>query len=90
MHQIIWLDKAKEDFSFWLKNDKMISLRIEKLISSILESPELGIGKPEKLKNKFSGYWSRRINIAHRLIYKILHDRKQIIIISCKGHCSNG
>jgi toxin YoeB len=85
-YQIIWLDEAKIDFAFWIKTDKSIVKRIELLIDSISNTPEFGIGKPEKLKHKFSGYWSRRINLEHRLIYKVLYDKKQALIISCKDH----
>lgn len=89
VYQIIWEDDAKAEFAFWLKTDKLIVKRIESLIDSIASSPEFGIGKPERLKHKFSGYWSRRINLEHRLIYKVLHDKKQVRIVSCKGHYSN-
>jgi toxin YoeB len=86
MFKIIWEDGAKEDFAFWIKGDKLIVKRIELLVEAIACNPELGIGKPEQLKYKFSGYWSRRINIQHRLIYKILEDTKEIRILACKGH----
>jgi toxin YoeB len=86
LYQIIWDDDAREDFAFWIKTDKLIAKRIESLTDSIASSPEFGIGKPEKLKHKFSGYWSRRINLEHRLIYKVLYDKKQVWIVSCKGH----
>lgn len=86
MYQVIWDDEAKGDFVFWQKNDKSIVKRIELLISSMVSNPEFGIGKPERLKHKFSGYWSRRINLEHQLIHKVLHDKRQIWIVSCKGH----
>ena len=86
MYELIWLEEAKEDFGFWMKQDKLIVKRIKLLLESVAIAPESGIGKPEKLKHKFSGYCSRRINLEHRLIYKVLHDKKQVWIISCKGH----
>ena len=86
MYQIIWLEDAKTEFSWWLKNCKPIAYRIEMLLSNIAVTPESGIGKPEKLKHQYSGYWSRRISIEHRLIYKILYDQKEVVIISCKHH----
>ena len=89
IYQIIWEDEAKAEFAFWIKNDKLIIKRIESLIDSIESNPEFGIGKPEKLKHKFSGYWSRRINFEHRLIYKVLHNTKQVMVVSCKGHYNN-
>jgi len=54
------------------------------LIKDILRDPFKGIGKPEALKADFKGYWSRRINDEHRLIYKITNE--SIIIISCYSH----
>jgi toxin YoeB len=89
VYQIIWEDDAKADFAFWIKTDKLLIKRIESLTDSIASKPESGIGKPEKLKYKFSGYWSRRINLEHRLIYKVLDDKKPVQIVSCKGHYSN-
>ena len=80
VYQIIWEDDAKADFAFWIKTDKLLIKRIESLTDSIASNPESGIGKPEKLKYKFSGYWSRRINLEHRLIYKVLHDKKPVQI----------
>jgi len=89
MYKIIWEDEAKEDFVFWQKMDKSIAGRIRLLINSIESDPEFGIGKPERLKQKFSGFWSRRITLEHRLIYKVLQDKKQVWVISCKGHYNN-
>lgn len=86
VYQVILVDEAKADFVFWKKTDKLIVKRIELLIDSITHTPEFGIGKPEKLKHKYSGYWSRRITREHRLIYKVIHDSRQIIVVSCKGH----
>lgn len=89
MYEIIWLEEAKADLDFWVKKDQIIIKRIKLLLENLATTPEYGIGKPEKLKHKFSGYFSRRINLEHRLIYKVLHDTKQVWIISCKGHYQN-
>ncbi len=89
MYEIIWLEEAKADLDFWVKKDQIIIKRIKLLLENLANTPEYGIGKPEKLKHKFSGYFSRRINLEHRLIYKVLHDTKQVWIISCKGHYQN-
>ena len=85
MYKITLLEDAKADLGFWIKNDKQMVKRIKTLLENISTNPESGIGKPEKLKHKFSGYFSRRINSEHRLIYKILEEKKEVIIISCKG-----
>ena len=84
MKKISFESKAFEDFTNWLKEDRSIYKKIIILIKDINRSPFLGIGKPEKLKHELSGYWSRRINREHRLVYKVEND--EIIIISCKYH----
>jgi toxin YoeB len=86
IYQIQWLEEAKSDLAFWLKNDKSMVKRIEHLVENIAISPEAGLGKPARLKHKLNGYWSRRINLEHRLIYKISTDTREVWIISCKGH----
>jgi toxin YoeB len=84
MKKIVFEFKAFEDFNEWANSDKKIYKRIVQLIKDINRSPFSGIGKPEPLKYELSGYWSRRINEEHRLVYKIRDD--EIIIISCKYH----
>ncbi|WP_304622671.1 Txe/YoeB family addiction module toxin [Pedobacter sp. Leaf170] len=54
------------------------------LIQSIIETPFTGIGKPEALKHNWAGFWSRRINDEHRIVYQVLGDR--IIIVQLKYH----
>lgn len=68
----------------WKAKNKKIYARIDQLIGNIKQSPYEGIGKPEPLKHELSGYWSRRINKEHRLVYK--DTRTSIIVISCKYH----
>ena len=67
-------------------NDRRILKKIRELLDSILENPTHGIGKPEQLKHNYSGFWSRRINHEHRLIYKVLENENIIRIYSLKGH----
>lgn len=76
--------KGWADFGYWLVQDKKIAQKIFTLIEECLKSPFAGIGKPEPLKQNYAGYWSRRIDQEHRLIYKVLENK--IIIVSCKGH----
>ena len=76
--------KAWDDMQFWLHNDRKILNRIFDLVNAVTDNAFTGIGKPEPLKNIYKGYWSRRINDEHRLIYKV--EDKEIVIISCKGH----
>jgi toxin YoeB len=67
---ITFTPQAWEDYQYWQKTDKKVLKRIHLLIQDILRHPHEGIGKPEALKHNFSGYWSRRINEEHRIIYK--------------------
>ena len=84
MKQVTFQGRAFQDFVEWAENDKKIHQRIADLIKDILRQPFSGIGKPEPLKHKLQGYWSRRIDDAHRLVYKV--TEQAVIIISCKYH----
>ena len=83
--EIVFSPQSLEDLKFWKdSNNIKIQTRIEVLLEAIKESPFEGVGKPEALKHNWSGYWSRRINQEHRLIYKI-NDGK-IFIAQLKNH----
>jgi len=79
-------DRGWEDYQYWLVNDKKILKRVNLLIKDIKRNPydKNGIGKPENLKENFSGYFSRRVTAEHRLVYKVLDD--MIIIAQCRYH----
>lgn len=79
-----WSDEAWEDFQYWLKNDKKTLKRILLIIQDIDRNGYNGIGKPEPLKHNLSGYWSRRIDDANRIVYKIENDI--IKIAQCGSH----
>lgn len=64
--------QAWEDYLYWQATDAKIVSRIHELIKDIIRSPFSGIGKPEPLRHAFQGYWSRRINAEHRIVYKIV------------------
>lgn len=64
-------ENAWEDYLYWQRTDKGILKRINVLIKDILRSPFEGIGKPEPLKHAFAGFWSRRINDEHRIVYRV-------------------
>lgn len=76
--------KAKIQYEYWIKNNKQILKKINSLIKDIEKTPFEGLGKPESLKHNLTGYWSRRINHEHRLVYKI--EDNILIIIQCKYH----
>jgi len=69
--KLIFSEQGWEDYLYWQKTDKKLLERINTLIKDTSRSPFEGIGKPEPLKNALSGYWSRRINDEHRIVYKI-------------------
>ena len=81
---ILFTDEAWSDYIFWQKNDKKILKKINELIKAILREPFEGIGKPEPLKYQLAGFWSRRIDLEHRLVYRI--ENNQLEIISCRYH----
>ena len=76
--------KAWEEYLFWQGTDKKIHKRINTLIKDIKREPYAGIGKPEPLKHGLSGYWSRRINDEHRIVYK--HKDDTILIAQLRYH----
>ena len=81
---LIFADHAWNDYLYWQKTDKKMVKRINSLIKDIQRSPFEGIGKPEPLKHALSGYWSRRINDEHRIIYKV--DSDSIHIAQLRYH----
>lgn len=84
MREIQFTKIAFEQYIEWQKNDKTMYTRINKLILETLRTPFEGTGKPEPLKHEFKGYWSRRINDEHRLVYRV--EEGYLKIISCKLH----
>jgi toxin YoeB len=80
----IWSDIAWEDYLYWQKQNKNLLKRINLLIKDIERNPSDGIGKPEPLKDNLSGWWSRRIDDTHRIIYRVENDYLEIA--QCGGH----
>lgn len=80
----IFSDIAWSHYTSWQSEDKKILKKINSLIKDIERNGNEGLGKPEPLKHELSGYWSRRIDNIHRLVYSI--DENNIYIASCKGH----
>jgi len=73
-----------EDYLHWQSADKIILKRINRLIEEIKRDPFAGIGKPEPLKHQLSGFWSRRIDDRHRLVYSI--ENETLLIAQCRDH----
>jgi toxin YoeB len=84
MRKIVFSNSALKMLIDWSETDKKIHRKICTLILETTREPFLGIGKPEPLKGELSGFWSRRINDEHRLVYKVTEDA--IEVISCKYH----
>ena len=80
----LWQDEAWEDYIYWQAQDKKTLKRINQLLQDINRNGYEGIGKPEPLKGKFSGWWSRRIDDTNRLVYRI--NNGQIEIAQCRSH----
>ena len=78
----IFVDESWEDYLFWQKTDKKKVKRINSLLKDISTTPFTGIGKLEPLKHKYSGFWSRRIDDEHHLIY----EDEQILVTKCRFH----
>ena len=72
--KLIFADEAWEDYLYWQKQDRRMVDRINKLIRETQREPFSGVGKPEPLKHALAGFWSRRINEEHRMVYKIEGD----------------
>jgi toxin YoeB len=84
MKNISFTAKGWSDLIEWSKTDRKIFTKITQLIEETSKNPFKGTGKPEPLKYKLKGHWSRRINDEHRLVYTI--NDKEIKIISCMYH----
>lgn len=76
------------DYCYWSDADPELASRIRDLIADIRRDPFKGLGKPEPLRHQLAGYWSRRVNSEHRLIYSVSGGRKdrRITIIACRYH----
>ena len=82
--RIVFTDVSWEDYIYWQKNDKQKVKRINELIRDIARNPFDGIGKPEALRFNYTGFWSRRIDEEHRLVYRVVES--EIQILKCRFH----
>mgnify|MGYP006153865683 CR=1 FL=1 len=81
---IVFTELSWEQYLYWQKTDKKILERIHDLIKDIQRNQFKGIGKPEPLKGNLKGFWSRRIDEEHRLVYRI--QNQQVEIVQCRYH----
>lgn len=82
--RLVFDPNALEDLRFWVDTDRRKALKIIDLLEAVLKSPFEGIGKPEPLKFELSGCWSRRIDLEHRLVYRV--DGEDLIVLGCRYH----
>ena len=82
--RVFFMDEAWEDYLYWQHTDKSMLKKINVLIKEISRTPFQGTGKPEALRENLSGFWSRRINLEHRLVYKV--ENESIVILQCRYH----
>jgi len=82
--KIVFAETAWEDYLYWQQTDKQLLKRVNALIKDISRSPFSGIGDPEPLRHNWSGFWSRRINKEHRLVYTVEHT--SLLIAQCRYH----
>ena len=82
--RILWEDRAWNDYLYWQTQDKKTLKKINALLLDISRNTYSGLGKPEALKENLSGFWSRRIDDANRIVY---YERDGILyVVSCRGH----
>ncbi|MDR1504670.1 MAG: Txe/YoeB family addiction module toxin [Prevotella sp.] len=87
--EIIFSPQALEDIEYWKKSGNVgVMNKISSLLEDIAEHPFIGIGKPEPLRHDLTGYWSRRINSEHRIIYSVHDDLIEVYILSMRYHYS--
>jgi toxin YoeB len=82
--KLIFAEQAWDDYLYWQANDKKVLKKINNLIKEISCTPFEGTGSPEPLKHHWSGFWSRRISLEHRLVYAINDD--EILLAQCRYH----
>ena len=82
--RLLWDERAWEQYCYWQKQDRKTLKRINALIKDAQREPYSGIGKPEALRENLRGWWSRRIDYEHRLVYRV--EDGVLVIIACKGH----
>ena len=82
--KLAWSSRAWNDYLYWQKTDKKKLKRINSLIKKTLRDPFEGIGNPELLKHELQGFWSRRIDKEHRLVYS--YTKEELLIVGCRYH----
>ncbi len=82
--KLLFHEQAWDDYLYWQQQDRKMLARLNGLIKECTRTPFDGTGKPEPLKGQLSGWWSRRLNREHRLVYRVEED--QLLIAQCRYH----
>ncbi|HRI59693.1 MAG TPA: Txe/YoeB family addiction module toxin [Saprospiraceae bacterium] len=82
--RLVFTENAWDDYLYWQQHDARKLARINELLRDLAREPYKGIGKPEPLRGNLSGWWSRRIDTEHRLVYRVEQD--QVIVLQCRYH----
>jgi toxin YoeB len=85
MNNLVFLPEGWDDYIYWQGQDKKTLRRINSILQDISRNPSEGVGKPEPLQGNLSGWWSRRIDSANRIVYRV-DGSGNIEIAQCKGH----
>ena len=85
--KLLFSEQAWEDYQYWLATGKKLAKRINQLIRGTTRDPFCGIGKPEPLRHLLKGYWSRRINEEHRMVYRVKDD--VLMVAQLRYHYEN-
>ncbi|MCL8012891.1 Txe/YoeB family addiction module toxin [Streptomyces sp. AS02] len=84
--KVAFTSRGRDDYTYWSENDRRMTKRVNKLVADIQRTPFDGIGRPEPLRGDPSGYWSRRIDDEHRLVYKVTET--DLVIVQARYHYS--
>lgn len=82
--QVLWHESGWDDYIWWQSRDKKILKRINALIKDMQRTPYEGLGKPEPLKENLTGWWSRQIDEANRIVYRVKDNA--LVIAACRNH----
>jgi len=82
--KLVFAEQAWEDYLYWQAQDAKILQRVNLLIKDCLRTPFSGVGKPEPLRGDLRGWWSRRITLEHRLVYRV--EGESLLVAQCRYH----
>jgi toxin YoeB len=86
--RLLWSPEAWEDYVAWQADDPAVAAKINALLKDVRRSPFTGLGKPEPLKSRLAGWWSRRVTGEHRLVYRVTGtgEEQRVEIVQCRHH----